>query len=134
MSVAPERWPRNVALIVLGAYSISRCLAYVGPLSPAQTPTQLVFVDQFIPIWVYATLWAVAAGLAIAAVFQRKFQPAAIGINAGLNFLWGLSFLLAWAFLDQPRSWVTSMSYFAISALTVAVGASQERPVANGRR
>ena len=116
----------RLALAVVAIYSFSRTLAYVGPLSPDQRPAQLEFVDQSIPLWGYAAIWALGAALAVIAIWWRRLRPLAIGVNCGMNALWGLAFVLAWLFLDQQRSWVTGMSQLCIGALIICIGALKE--------
>lgn len=124
--------PRNLALFAIGLLALTRCLAYVGPLSPNQSAAGLAFVDDLIPLWVYAILWGVASVFAFAAIFTRKAQPLALGANLGICLLWAGTYMLAWALLDSPRGWVTGTSYLVISLLIVSIGLTKER-VTRGR-
>ena len=124
---APVCHLRNAQLFIIAAYSLSRLVAYLGPLSPNQTPTQLAFVDQFIPLWLYCVAWALAMVLALGSILTRRFQPWAIGLSIALNGLWSLTFFLSWVFLDTPRSWVTAASYLAIMLMIATIGLTKER-------
>ena len=122
-------WAMRIALAVVGAHSLSRTIAYIGPFSPDQRPAQLEFLDQSVPLWVYAMVWALGGALAFPSILVRLIRPYAIGVNAGMNMLWGIAFLLAWIFLDQPRAWVTAISSITIGALILCIGALKEGSV-----
>ncbi|MGR6579257.1 hypothetical protein ACT89R_01630 [Rhodococcus qingshengii] len=118
---------RRIALAALGISSIVRGLSYVGPRSPDETPAQLAFVDQVIPLSWYAVGWITTGLIALIAVAWRRMQPIGLAFAIGFNLLWALSYTAAQIWLHVPRAYVSAASYFTIAVLALCVAGMAER-------
>lgn len=118
---------RRIALATLGVSSIVRGASYIGPYSPNESPAQLAFVDQAIPLSWYAVGWITTGLFAVLAVFVRRLQSVGLSFAVFFNLLWACSFLLSWMFLDSPRAYLSAVSYLTIATLALCVGVLYER-------
>lgn len=114
-------------LIILGLFALTRFIAYAGPLSPAQTPSQLEFIDETVPLWIYAIAWGVAGVVIIASARLERLRPTAIGLNVAMHSVWGILYMVSYLFYDSPRAWIASSTYLCIAAMVTWVGTRTRR-------
>lgn len=116
-------------LLILGSISIARGVSYVPPLvNPAREPTHYMEMLLSPPAW--AVVWILMGALCLCATRVPKLVPPAVGAVVGLHSMWALSFIFATILGDSTRSWVSSLGYIGIAAMTLyAYGRGQARQV-----
>ncbi|APT92877.1 hypothetical protein CPHO_08250 [Corynebacterium phocae] len=129
----PTRWqPRayrlrrfllsdSTALIILGTGIILKGLSYT-PWGLGEPPAAGVHpAEHILPLDVWAIVWLMAGLFCLAAAFipNALVDAIAVGLGIGLHCTWGLSFVAATLWADNPRGWVTGVSYITVVALAV---------------
>lgn len=125
-----QRWTptaRGWALIVMAVGSIVRAVSYLKVDAP---PDQLAFVDMMIPpfgerVWWLAAAWFGVGLWCLVSLVARRWV-AALGAGVGLNLLWATSLIVSTVLLGNDRSWVSSITYFQVAGLCVAISAMRD--------
>lgn len=105
-------------LAVLGAVSLVRGAFYVPQLVDHgdRAPT----VENYAPLWVWATMWAGAGAFAIGCALARRWMEAGVGVMVAVPTMWVLLYLLAWIFGDSRAGYITALTYGATVFLITA--------------
>jgi hypothetical protein len=88
------------------------------PLNP-----QYVWLDSVLPLWVWGTLWAVTAAIALVYAFQPR-DTLAFTVCISIKVGWGLLSLFGWIAGADDRGYVSAMIWlgFAYFVFRVAGG------------
>lgn len=124
-------WGTGLALagVGFGAYGS----AYLSPTPATDVPEALWFISVYVPLWVWAAVWLVAAGLSLWAAFtppqtRRDAVPLIV-----VTHLWGTAYML-WFFYQGiwgdgwGRSWRGWVLFGGISTLMIVWSRLQNPP------
>lgn len=107
--------------------------AYAGSLAkPAAETAQLSttrFIAALLPLWVWAAVWGVVGVVCVAGAFTRADRWA-FAAAMSLKVLWGVTFMLGWAFAGLDRGWISGIIFAAFAAFTFMVSGWPEPPAA----
>jgi hypothetical protein len=116
--------PRGYAMLSLALVAIFRAVDYLKPAQPGYTPSALRELAQIIPTPVWGALWAVTGAWVLFSAFREK-QAVALGLLAGMSFLWATMYV-ATAVLrgdspDAVAAWLAALGFVAFAVIVVAL-------------
>lgn len=119
-----RRHPRlRAATLSVGSVVVaSRGAAYIEAPSTGLT----TFVDQIVPLHVWAFVWLAVGVLIFVGLWSRTLARVAMSAGASLWTVWGLSYLLATWFGDSSRGWVTGMTMLGLAGFMWVLAALLE--------
>lgn len=119
--VAPPR-SHLARVLILGAGGVGAILRGVAYLPTANPPdsAQLSPVEAWMPVTAWAGVWIAVGCLVLLSMVWRPVSITAMTGLTALLTLWGVSYIVAWAFMDVSRSWVTA-SVFLMAAVWAGV-------------
>lgn len=106
----------GTGLAIIGVLSFLRGISYSPGVVNANRDAAHA-LEAMLPVTWWAWVWLAIGTLCLAAVRWRRLLPPAVGLAVGIHTAWALSFIAAWAFADNQRSWVSSLGYIGIAFL-----------------
>lgn len=119
-------WARPLILGSGGLLAIVRGLAYLPTADPPAT-NQLMPIESWAPISVWAALWMTVGVILLAAIFIRRLSIVGMPALTGLLTTWGTAYVVAWAALGFSRAWVTGSLFLMAAVWSGVLSAYSER-------
>lgn len=105
-------------LTILGSAALVRYFSYSpGQANPDRDPAH--WLEGLLPMTGWAWVWLVIGVMCIAAIWNRRLMPTAVGLIVGLNLAWAFSFMGIQLAGESSRAYVSAIGYFATAGLAV---------------
>lgn len=105
-------------LAALGTVSLIRAYSYLPwQVNTDREPAH--WLEGLMPTTGWAVAWLIIGLACITAIWWRRIMPAAVGLIAGLNFAWFLSFLGLWVVGESSRGYVSALNYGLVFVLVI---------------
>lgn len=124
---AYDRRVRWVILAIVAITSTLRGWAYLSPKVDVSS-VHLSFLDNLIPIKVWAVVWVVTGVTAIVGIRVHYLARLSMSLAVGMWLVWSLSYMVAWGVLDESRAWVNAVPLAGFAALLAVVSYLMEPP------
>lgn len=116
--------PRGYAMLSLALVAIFRAIDYLKPAQPGYTPSALRELAAIIPTPVWGVLWAITGIWVLVAAFREK-QAVALGLLAGMSFLWAIIYVVTAFFRgsnpDASAAWLAALGFITFAVIVVAL-------------